>query len=126
MLRSCYSRCFRCGSSYLNTSLAALLLAGVLSRAATARAQDATRKLLKKVPVPYASILRSKRIGGVVLLKAFVKLDGTVRDTEVLGGNPILAESAQKSVMPWKFSPASSETALEISVTFDPRGDAGG
>ena len=65
-------------------------------------------------------------IGGVVRLKVFVKPDGSVRDSEVLGGNPILAESAQKSVMQWKFSSASSETAIELSVTFDPHADSGG
>ena len=90
-----------------------------------AQAQDTARKVLKKAPVPYPSILKSKGIGGVVRLKVFVKPDGTVRDTEVLGGNPILAESAQKSVMQWKFSPGSSETVLEISVVFDPHADSG-
>jgi TonB family protein len=89
------------------------------------RAQDNTRKLLKKAPVPYPSILKSKGIGGTVKLKVFVKPDGTVRDTEVLGGNPILAESAQKSVMQWKFSPGSSETTMEISVVFDPHAESG-
>lgn len=105
--------------------LGALLLAGLLPCAAISQAQDSGRKVVKKIPVTYPSILKSKGIGGVVRLKVFVKPDGTVRDSEVLGGNPILAESAQKSVMQWKFSPASSETALELSVTFDPRGDSG-
>jgi len=98
----------------------------LLSCVAAGLAQDSVRKVLKKAPVPYPSILRSKGIGGVVRLKVFVKPDGTVRDTEVLGGNPILAESAQKSVMQWKFSPATSETALELSMTFDPHSDSGG
>lgn len=106
--------------------LGALLLAGLLPWGATAQAQDSGRKVMKKVPVAYPSILKSKGIGGVVRLKVFVKPDGSVRDSEVLGGNPILAESAQKSVMQWKFSPASSETALELSVTFDPHSDSGG
>ena len=88
-------------------------------------AQDNARKILKKVPIPYPSILKSKGIGGVVKLKVFVKPDGTVRDTEVLGGNPILAESAQKSVMQWKFSPANSETTVELTVPFDPHADSG-
>lgn len=106
--------------------LGALLLAGLLFGPATAHAQDSSRKVVKKVSVAYPSILKSKGIGGIVRLKVFVKPDGSVRDAEVLGGNPILAESAQKSVMQWKFSPASSETALEISVTFDPHSDSGG
>jgi TonB family protein len=82
------------------------------------------RKVLKKAPVQYPSLLKSKGIGGVVRLRAFVKADGTVRDTEVIGGNPILAESAQKSVVQWKFSPGSSETTLEVSVVFDPHSQA--
>jgi len=107
--------------------LGALLLAGLLLLgAATTQSQDAGRKILKKAPVSYPSILKSKGIGGVVRLKVFVKPDGSVRDAEVLGGNPILAESAQKSVMQWKFSSASSERAVELSVTFDPHSGAGG
>ena len=83
-------------------------------------AQDNGRKVVKKAPVAYPSILKSKGIGGVVRLRVFVKPDGTVRDTEVVGGNPILVESAQKSVMQWKFSAGSTETVMEISVVFDP------
>lgn len=107
---------FRSHKSWLGALFFSLLLAGSI----TSLAQDSARKVLKKVPVGYPALLKSKGIGGVVRLKVFVKPDGTVRDSEVLGGNPILAESAQKSVMQWKFSPASSETALELSVTFDP------
>lgn len=118
------SHCFRSYSSSLKRFHAGTFLVVLLIWAVPGLAQDTTRKVLKKVPVPYPAILRSKGIGGVVRLKVLVKSDGSVRDTEVLGGNPILAESAQKSVVQWKFSPASSETALEISVTFDPRGDS--
>lgn len=106
--------------------LGALFFSMVLAYSITSQAQDSARKVVKKVPVAYPSILKTKGIGGVVRLKVFVKADGTVRDSEVLGGNPILAESAQKSVMQWKFSPASSETAIELSVTFDPHSDSGG
>lgn len=103
--------------------LGALLLAGLLPWAATVQAQDSTRKILKKVTPQYPAILKSKGIGGMVRLKVFIKPDGSVRDTEIIGGNPILAESAQKSVMQWKFSPSSSETNMEISVVFDPHSD---
>ena len=106
--------------------LGALFCSVLLAYSIAGQAQDSGRKIVKKIPVAYPSILKSKSIGGVVRLKVFVKPDGSVRDTDVLGGNPILAESAQKSVMQWKFSPASSETALELSVTFDPHSDSGG
>jgi TonB family protein len=111
---------------FKNSLGAFCLCAIVLLSAAPGHAQDnSVRKVLKKAPVGYPYILKSKGIGGVVKLRVFVKPDGTVRDTEVVGGNPILAESAQKSVMQWKFSPGGSETALEVSVTFDPRSDSG-
>ena len=115
------ARLTRCrGSFAILCSLALLFLC-----LTPGQAQDNGRKLLKKAPVPYPLILKSKGIGGTVRLKVFVKPDGTVRDTEILGGNPILAESAQKSVMQWKFSPSSSETAMEISVVFDAHAESG-
>jgi len=93
--------------------------------AAPGQAQDNNaRKVVKKAPVQYPSILKSKGIGGVVKLRVYVKPDGTVRDSEVIGGNPILAESAQKSVGQWKFTPGSSETTMEVSVVFDPHSDS--
>src|SRR6267143_7051206 len=83
-------------------------------------AQDGARKIVKKVPVQYPLVLKMKGIGGTVRLKVYIKPDGSVRDTDVLGGSAILAESAQKSVSQWKFSPGSSETTMEVSVVFDP------
>jgi TonB family protein len=92
----------------------------MLSCMSVGYAQDATHKILKKVPVQYPMELKEKGIRGDVRLKVFIKADGFVRDTEVLGGNPILAESAQKSVSKWKFSSANSETTVEVVVHFDP------
>ena len=97
----------------------------LLFSGAPARAQDNNaRKVLKKAPVQYPAILKSKGIGGVVKLRVYIKSDGSVRDTEVMGGNPILAESAQKSVGQWKFTPGSSETTMEVSVVFDPHSES--
>jgi TonB family protein len=92
----------------------------LLSCMSVGYAQDAARKILKKVPVQYPLVLKMKGIGGTVRLKVFIKPDGSVKDTEVLGGSAILAESAQRSVSQWKFAPANSETTLEVSVVFDP------
>ncbi len=103
--------------------LGALFLSVLLSLAASGLAQDSARKIVKKVTAQYPAILKTKGIGGVVRLKVFIKPEGSVRDTEVIGGNPILAESAQKAVLQWKFSPASSETTMEISVVFDPHSE---
>ncbi len=82
--------------------------------------QDTKHKILKKVPVEYPKILKDRGIQGSVRLKVFIKPDGSVKDIEVLGGNPTLAESAEKSVRQWKFSPFDSDSNLEIVVHFDP------
>lgn len=103
--------------------LGALLFSTLLAYSLTSQAQDSGRKIVKKVIAQYPAILKSKGIGGVVRLKVFIKPEGTVRDTEVIGGNPILAESAQKAVLQWKFTPAGSETNMEVSVVFDPHSD---
>jgi TonB family protein len=92
----------------------------MLSFISVGYAQDAKHKILKKVPVQYPQTLKDKGIQGDVRLKVFIKPDGSVKDTELLGGNPILAESAQKSVGQWKFSPSSAETTVEVVVHFDP------
>jgi TonB family protein len=110
---------------YKNTLGTFCLCMLMLFCALPGNAQDNNgRKVVKKAPVQYPSILKSKGIGGVVRLRVFVKPDGMVRDTEVIGGNPILVESAQKSVMQWKFTTGSSETVMEISVVFDPHAES--
>jgi len=101
----------------------ALFLGVLLSCMAAAQTPDSGRKILKKVTPQYPAILKTKGIGGIVRLKVMIKPDGSVRDTEVIGGNPILAESAQKAVLQWKFTPAGSETNIEVSVVFDPHSD---
>ena len=114
------TRFIPCKSSFAILCSLALLLVCL----APSQAQDNGRKIVKRVTAQYPAILKSKGIGGVVRLKVFIKPDGSVRDTEVLGGNPILAESAQKAVNQWKFSPGSSETVMEVSVVFDPHSES--
>ena len=88
-------------------------------------AQDTKHKILKKVPVEYPQLLKDRGIQGTVRLKIFIRPDGSVKDMEVLGGNPILAECAEKSVRQWKFSPLNSDSTVEIVVHFDPAAEPG-
>src|ERR1700676_4215505 len=83
------------------------------------RAQDPDRKIVKKVDVHYPTILKSRGIGGTVRLKVAIHADGTVKDVEVLGGNPALADAAEKEVRQWRFAPG-GESTITVAVTFDP------
>ena len=83
-------------------------------------AQETSRKILKKVEAQYPSALKQRGIGGTVRLKVFIKPDGTVRETEVIGGSAALVVAAQKAVAQWRFAPADSETTMEVAIVFDP------
>jgi|ERR1700687_4507871 len=76
-----------------------------------------SRKVMRSQKPDYPPILKNSRIGGTVRLSANVLANGTVANVQVLGGNPILAESAVKAVMKWKYAPGA--TASNEIVTFD-------
>jgi TonB family protein len=83
------------------------------------RGQETDRKVLKKVEAQYPSILKRRGIGGMVRLKVAIHADGTVKDVDVLGGNPALADAAEKAVRQWRFAPG-GESTITVAVTFDP------
>ncbi len=94
------------------------LLFGLLTLT-PARAQDNDRKILKKVEAQYPPILKRMRIGGTARLRVAIHADGTVKDVEVIGGNPALADSAEKAVRQWRFAPG-AESTITVAITFDP------
>jgi TonB family protein len=83
-------------------------------------AQEGGRKIIKKVPAQYPAVLKSRGIGGVVKLRVTILANGTVKSTQVNGGNAILADRAEKAVKQWIFAPADAETSMDISIVFDP------
>ena len=98
---------------------AVCLLAGMVWLSAANGQDTSERKIVKKVEAEYPAVLKRRGIGGTVRLKVVVRADGTVKDVEVLGGNPALADAAEKAVRQWKFSPG-SESTISISLNFDP------
>jgi TonB family protein len=96
-----------------------LVLALVCLTPGRAQDGDRDRKILKKVEAQYPSILKRRGIGGTVRLKVSIHADGSVKDVEVLGGNPALADAAEKAVRQWKFAPG-GESTITVAVTFDP------
>ncbi len=78
------------------------------------------RKVLVSAKPEYSELLKHAQIGGLVRLKATVNPDGKVTNVEVIGGNPILAESASTAVTKWKFSPAAAQSVEDITISFTP------
>jgi TonB family protein len=84
--------------------------------------QDAKtdRKLLTKVEPDYPPVLRMRQIGGTVKLEITISPRGSVESAKVLGGNPILAESAVAAVKKWKYVSADTPTTTSVSLEFNP------
>jgi TonB family protein len=98
--------------------LLACLLGMVLIGNLVAHAQSSERKVVKKVDPVYPTVLRERGIGGTVRLKVTVRADGKVRDVHVVGGNPILVESAIYAVKQWRYSAGDGETTAEVVFNF--------
>jgi TonB family protein len=92
---------------------------GVKVLAVVSSNAKAQRSLLIRVEPEYPEALRQRQIGGSVRLKLTISPKGEVEEALVLGGNPILAEEAVKAAQRWVYSPWSSRTTTEVSISFD-------
>jgi TonB family protein len=88
--------------------------------AAAQKTDKVGRRVLQNVKPEYPAVLRAAHLGGTVRLTVTVSASGNVTKIELLGGNPVLAESAIKAVTRWKFAPAAAPTSEEVQITFNP------
>ncbi len=82
---------------------------------------DAERKLVTRIEPEYPETLQRLQIGGTVRLMVAISPKGSVDSIELLGGNPILAESAINAVKLWIYAAGRSQTKIEVRIPFDPR-----
>jgi TonB family protein len=74
--------------------------------------------LTRRVEPSYPSLARQMRREGRVELRATISSDGTIKDLEVLSGDPMLAKAAREAVIQWRFRPTFlNGIAVEV-VTF--------
>jgi TonB family protein len=78
------------------------------------------RKVLTRVEPEYPATLKRLYIGGVVRVEIVVSANGTVQTTELLGGNPVLGQSAMKAIKQWKYEPGAAKEKLVVPFEFDP------
>ena len=78
------------------------------------------RKVKFKVAATYPEIARKMGLTGSVKIQVVVAANGTVKETKVLGGHPILVNAALTAVKKWKFETASGETTGTVEFKFDP------
>ena len=80
--------------------------------------EESGRKVIRSEKPDYPVLLKNARIGGLVRLRVTVQANGTVASIAILGGSPVLAECAVKSVMKWKYAPAASRSNEIVTVEF--------
>jgi TonB family protein len=78
------------------------------------------RKVVTRVEPEYPETLKRLYIGGVVRVEAVVSATGAVESTQLLGGSPILGQSAMKAIKQWKYVPSRSKEKLIVQMEFDP------
>ena len=93
---------------------------GVKTLAVVNTQDSAQRKLITRVEPDYPETLKRLSIGGTVRLQVTISPKGNVETVALLGGNPILSESAEAAVKRWIYTPGPSRTTLEVSISFDP------
>jgi len=93
------------------------LLALILLLSSTGAQQTTlSRKLMERTAAPYPALARSMALQGTVRVEALLSPDGSVKNVEIKGGHPVLAQAAVNAVRPWKWEAAphdSRETVEE-------------
>jgi protein TonB len=78
--------------------------------------------LISQVKPAYPAPARSIHLSGDVVLHAIIGKDGTVRDLQVLSGNPLLVQSALMAVRQWRYRPTMlSGEPVEVATTITVR-----
>lgn len=108
---------FICYVIFLTIASGLLILVPQRSRAQQA---DSARKVLERTPAPYPALARTMALQGIVKVEVLVSPDGSVKETQIKGGHPVLAQAAVNSVRRWKWEPAPHESHETVEVKFTP------
>jgi TonB family protein len=77
------------------------------------------RKVVSKVVPIYPDLARKLSLRGVVKLVVVIAPDGSVKSTEVMGGNPVLTKAAVDAVRKWRYEAAPQQTHGLVELRFD-------
>ena len=101
--------------------LAMMAIAGTLLFAVPpAYAQgELSRRAKTKVPPTYSELAHRLNITGTVKVQLVVAPNGSIKDSKILGGHPLLVNAAMEALRKWKFEPATEETTGIVEFKFE-------
>jgi TonB family protein len=77
------------------------------------------RKVVNRVAPQYPELAHRMMISGTVKLEVVVAPNGFPKSEKILGGHPLLGQSATDAVRKWKWTPNPQETTELIEIKFD-------
>ena len=89
--------------------------------AQTTQNDEISRRAKSKVQPVYPELARKMSITGTVKIEVTVAPNGTVKEARVVGGHPVLANSALDAAKKWRFEPAGADSTGVIEFKFEPR-----
>ena len=101
----------------MRSIVAALLLATAVAMPRPAEAQDG-RKVVNRVSPVFPALARRMNVAGVVKIEATITTGGTVANTKVVGGHPLLVEAAVDALKKWKYEAAGETTTTVVEFRF--------
>lgn len=93
----------------------------IYSSAQSAQNEEIVRRAKTKVQPTYPELAHKMNISGTVKIEVTVAANGTVKEARVVGGHPVLAQSALDAAKRWRFEPAASESTGVIDFKFEAR-----
>ena len=96
-----------------------LLATALCLSAASLHAQEGRRVISNPVPV-YPETAKRLRLTGVVKVQIVIAPDGRIRETNVIGGHPLLVNAVEEALRNWKYAPAGGETTKQLEFSFHP------
>ena len=111
-----FGKAKRCMSMIL---LVAVMGLAVGAKPAFADEDAGGRKIKSKVSPLYPELAKKMNLSGTVRVEVVVGPNGLVKSTKVVGGHPVLAESAVDAVKRWKYEPGSAETTTTVEFHFN-------
>jgi TonB family protein len=106
---------------WAGTGLLALAAAATFHSSPAMAQGELTRKAKTKVAPAYPPLAKRMNITGTVKVLVVVSPNGSLKDTKVVGGNPLLVNAAMDALKKWKFEAADSESTGTVEFKFQPQ-----
>ena len=94
-----------------------LFLVFALALAFSLPAMAQSRKVKESQPPAYPEMAKAMHLSGAVKVQITISPSGSVKETKIVGGHPLLADAAVRAISKWKYEPGPEETTI-VEVDF--------